>query len=144
MIFRSFVLAAPGLLAVGVAQAATIIDIGPIHAASGFFNVGGPYEFVQTVGWKQTFEFTGVSISAPVGSFTGSPDTVDAYLSTAIGPAAGAPVATTTITVPAAQTGMPLASSTFFTGLDLKPGSYYLTLYNSEYGSGHSGPTIIG
>lgn len=116
--------------AASAADAATIVDISPNTSFS--FRIGGPNSQVETMSWTQSSEFTGVAISALAGSVDGSQETVDAYLTTAIGPGAGAPVAMSVVTVPAFASPVAITPVLFFAGLDLGAGSYFLTLFNPD------------
>ena len=111
-------------------EAGVIIDISPNAGSS--FRVGGVYSQVETISWTQTGTYTGVTISALVGSVDGSSETVNAYLTDAIGPSAGSPIATASVTVPSFATIGGITEATLFSGLTLGPDSYYLTLFNPD------------
>jgi len=111
-----------------IASAAIIVDIGPNSGTS--FRVGGPNSQVEAMSWTQSGAYTGVSISALVGSIDGSSETVSAYLTTSVGPGAGAPIATSSVTVASFANEGAIAPAALFSGLTLNAGSYYLTLFN--------------
>ena len=97
------------------------------------FVVGTSKQQVEVMGWSQSVAYSDVRISAYLGdSRVGS--SVTAYLTSTIGPDAGSPLATSTVTIP--QIGSELASTELFSGLSLGPGNYYLTLYNFDLSSG--------
>jgi len=113
-----------------MASANLIVDISPNAGTS--FRVGGPNSQVETMSWTQSGSYAGVSISALVGSEDGNPETVTAYLTTAVGPAAGTPITSATVSIPSVANDSAITPTTLFSGLTLTPGSYYLTLFNSD------------
>ncbi|MFM7214605.1 MAG: PEP-CTERM sorting domain-containing protein [Verrucomicrobiota bacterium] len=119
------------------AAAATLIDVsdlggtlpGPTDRS---FAVGTSKQQAEVMGWTQTVAYTDVRISAFLGD-SRSGSTVTAYLTSTIGPGAGSPLATSTVSI-AQTTGLP-SSTELFSGLTLEPGSYFLTLYNFDLSS---------
>jgi hypothetical protein len=117
--------------------AATMIDISDLsgtlpHPNDRYFDVGTSKQQAEVVGWSQSVAYTDVRISAFLGD-SRSGSTVTAYLSSTIGPSAGSPIATSTVSI-AQTTGLP-ASTELFSGLTLGPGNYFLTLYNFDLSS---------
>jgi hypothetical protein len=116
------------------ASAATMIEISDLNGTlpppnDRSFEVGTSKQQAEVMGWSQSIAYGDVRISAFLGdSRVGS--TVTAYLTSAIGPGAGLPIATSTVSI-AQTTGLP-ASTELFSGLTLEPGSYFLTLYNFD------------
>lgn len=96
------------------------------------FPVGTSKQEAEVMGWSQSIAYTDVRISAFVGD-TRTGSSVTAYLTSAIGPGAGSPIATSTVSI-TQTTGLP-ASTELFSGLTLEPGSYFLTLYNFDLSS---------
>lgn len=114
--------------------AATLIDVSDLGGTlpgpnDRSFAVGTSKQQAEVMGWTQTITYTDVRISAFLGD-TRSGSTVTAYLTSGIGPGAGAPLSTSTVSI-AQTTGLP-TSTELFSGLTLEPGSYFLTLYNFD------------
>lgn len=114
--------------------AATMVDISDLSGtlpppSQRSFVVGTSKQQAEVMGWSQSVAYTDVRISAFLGD-TRSGSTVTAYLTSAIGPGAGSPLATSTVSI-AQTTGLP-TSTELFSGLTLEPGSYFLTLYNFD------------
>ena len=109
--------------------------------AATIVSVSGPIDFTGAIGSSQamTVGFTtgqaynSVTISALISGLAGQ--TVDAYLTTSIG--AGTTVAdevaSGVINLPGFNPGV---LTPVFAGLNLAPGSYYLTLFNPDNNSG--------
>lgn len=117
--------------------AATLIDVSDLGGTlpgpnDRSFAVGTSKQQAEVMGWTQTVTYTDVRISAFLGD-TRSGSTVTAYLTSGIGPGAGAPLSTSTVSI-AQTTGLP-TSTELFSGLTLEPGSYFLTLYNFDLSS---------
>jgi hypothetical protein len=103
-------------------EAATLIQYGADPA--GYY--GGPG---LAVNWQQTSLASGVTISAVLGAYQPpTSSTVTAYLTTTLGPASTMAdlISTSNVTVaPYAGTAF---SYTLFSGLNLTPGNYFLTV----------------
>lgn len=98
------------------------------------FKVGSDIQQVEVINWSQTSSYSGVDISAVIGSLSGSQDTVDAYLTTAVGPLATSTdlVSSMTVKVGSFSSVSDFTSVSLFSGLSLGPGTYYLTLFNNN------------
>jgi hypothetical protein len=111
------------------AFATTIYSVTGPPAGTG--ELGGSFEVVIEVGWTAASAYTNVSISAQVGGLP--PDSITAYLTTAIGATA---TSATEVTTP--FTFSPATddeSDTLFSGLSLPAGTYFLVLYGSFTGT---------
>jgi hypothetical protein len=97
-----------------------------------YYEVGTTFDYVEAIGWNQTDAYGDVSISALVGSLDSSSEIVVAYLTTALGPTAGTPLASATVTVPPFALPGDITPTQLFSGLTLGPGSYYLTLFDAD------------
>lgn len=122
--------AALPLFTAGTATAATVVAVGSPDGNS--FRIGGPNSQVETIAWTQAGSFTGVTVAATIGALDGSMHNVNAYLTSAIGAGAGAPIATANVTVASFTGEAAFTPVTLFSGLSLGAGSYYLTLFNSD------------
>jgi hypothetical protein len=112
-----------------VAHANTIVSVqGDVNFFS-IFQAGLPPEPIALeVSWSQTNTYGGVSVFADLNGF-GSSGSGIAYLTTSIGPgttSADEAAAPDNFTFPSAQQNVQL-----FSGLDLGPGTYYLTIYGT-------------
>jgi hypothetical protein len=102
-------------------------------------------EQIGAASWTTTSAYSNVSIAATVGAYVGS-GTMTAYLTTAIGPTETAADQVATSTIPVG--GGP-EQDTFFSGLSLGAGTYYLVLTSSAtpldywFGSNGAGGTTI-
>ena len=119
------------------ASAATMIDISDLNGTlpppdDRSFAVGTSKQQVEVMGWSQSVAYSDVRISAFLGD-TRAGSTVTAYLTSAIGPIAGSPIAISTVSI-AQTSGLP-SGTELFAGLTLAPGSYFLTLYNFDQSS---------
>ena len=119
------------------ATAATMIEISDLDGTlpppnDRSFSVGTSKQQAEVMGWSQSIAYGDVRIAAFLGDVRAG-STVTAYLTSAIGPGAGSPIATSTVSI-AQTTGLP-ASTELFSGLTLEPGSYFLTLYNFDLSS---------
>jgi hypothetical protein len=102
-------------------------------------------EQIGAASWTTTSAYSNVSIAATVGAYV-PPGTMTAYLTTAIGPTetVADQVATSTIPVGAGP-----EQDTFFSGLNLGAGTYYLVLTSGGvpldywFGSNGAGGTTI-
>ncbi len=126
MKFKGFVLlAAFAALASGInASAATVLSVSANTPVT--FALGGPsYEQILAQQFIAGSALKNVSISAEVGNNGQALSTINAWLTTAIGPkeTAANVIASTTID-PSSSSSM----HTLFTGLTLGPGTYYLVL----------------
>ena len=116
------------------ASADTIVDVSPNNAGSGgaSYRIGGPNHQVEYMSWTQSSAYTGVSITALVGSIMPDPP-FDAYLSTSIGSSAGAALySATSIDAPGTDNAANFTSVTLFSNLSLGAGTYYLTIYSTD------------
>jgi hypothetical protein len=127
-LLRSLVFA--GVLAFGLTDVAQAV---PIAAISGPDN---PFGTVPALGigsgratqWQSSLAFEDVTVTADLSSFIGTTGTVTAFLTTKVGPGTTAAdeIAHATVTLPdffdASHT------VTLFTGLDLAPANYYLSI----------------
>jgi hypothetical protein len=117
------------LVSANTLLASIIVSATPNDARS-WYEVGTAFNYVEAIGWNQTDAYSAVSISALVGSLDSSSETVLAYLTTALGPTAGPPVASATLTVPSFASAGDITPAMLFSGLALGPGNYYLTLFD--------------
>ena len=116
------------------ASADTIVDVSPNNAtlSSGSYRIGGPNTQVEYMSWTQSGAYTGVSITALVGSIFPDP-AFDAYLSTSIGSSAGAALYTATgVDAPGTDSAANFTPVTLFSNLSLGAGTYYLTLFSTD------------
>src|SRR5215831_21113574 len=81
------------------------------------------------VQWEQDIHVSNATITADLSTFIGIPADATAFLTTAIGPGTTVAneIAHVTVPLPAANLGV-LNTVTLFSGLDLAPAHYYLTL----------------
>ncbi|MEI8021760.1 MAG: PEP-CTERM sorting domain-containing protein [Schlesneria sp.] len=122
------------------ASASTIVDVSPNNAGSGgnSFRIGGPNTQVEYMSWTQSGSYTGVDITALVGSIFPDP-AFDAYLSTSIGSSAGAALYTATgVNAPGYNSASEFTSITLFSNLTLGAGTYYLTVFSTSTDPGEN------
>jgi hypothetical protein len=115
-----------------VADAATIVSVTvPSPGGSGLCITsnafGGNCPGAAAASWSETSTYSGVSISAFIFDQFSVGGTLDAWLTTGIGPGttAAAQVAHATVSVPVGVFGQ----VNLFSGLTLGPGTYYLSLH---------------
>jgi hypothetical protein len=106
------------------ASADTLLNVVPDHTVH--WDLGGaPYSEILAQAFTTTSSFQNVSINAELGNDGQKLSTINAWLTTAIGPAETSAdiIASTTI-----NTSDYDSWNTIFSGLDLMPGTYYLVL----------------
>jgi hypothetical protein len=112
-----------------IANANTIVSVqGDVNFYSTFQSGLPPEPIALEVSWSQTNTYGDVSIFADLNGFGGSGAGI-AYLTTALGPgttAANEAAAPDNFTFPNSQQDVQL-----FSGLNLGPGTYYLTVYGT-------------
>ncbi|MBS0267181.1 MAG: hypothetical protein JSS02_34975 [Planctomycetes bacterium] len=124
----SFVLAVLLVLgAAGTSSASLIVENSPATETS--FRIGGSNTQVEAVIWLQSAASNDVQVSALVGSVDGNSRTVNAYLEQN---SVGNVIASTTVTVGSFTSSADFTLTTIFTGLDLSPSFYRLTLFNTD------------
>lgn len=124
-----------GILPLATLQAATIVSVtGPPGFCCDVASNHIPYAF----GWSQTGSIGDITIAAEL---EWSSTTVDAYLTDSIGPS-------TTVADQLAFTGFSFASAepewvVLFSGLDLGPGSYFVTIAGADVGWVEANPATV-
>ncbi len=128
---RSFrVLLFAGVLALGLTNIAHAVPIAVISGPDNPFGTlpGLGIGSGRATQWQSALAFTDVTVTADLSSFIGGSGTVTAFLTTKVGPGTTTAdeVAHATVTLPdffaASHT------VTLFTGLDLAPADYYLSI----------------
>jgi len=115
--------------------------LGGIATATPIVGFSGPYDSSLGIGglsigagrmtqWDQTIHVSNATITADLSAFLGFPADATAFLTNAIGPGTTTAneIAHVTVPLPSFNLGGALNTVTLFTGLDLPPAHYYLTL----------------
>jgi hypothetical protein len=119
-------MAAVPFLLTGFARADTLLSN---IAASNFITLM-TNSSAQEIGWHQDVNVSDLSITVPLASFSVGPadQGINAFLTNSIGPGTTVANQIASTYLPLASTRFPLTNYTLFSGLNLSPGDYYLTL----------------
>lgn len=133
-------------LATCLARACVVFHLTTATASAGYlveirgdigdgFQIGGSTRQVEMMSWRQDSTVSQVEITARVGSIDGNSRSIRADLTDASGPSAGGPIATATVTVASFSSIGDITPTTLFSGLTLRAGQYFLTLFNEDTAS---------